>query len=375
MANPVELVIRPVDRWQQRSRAGGFVFGVVKKFGDDRGGTLSGLVTFYGFLSMFPLLLVGFTILGFVAGSPDSHLYHQIQNSALKDFPVVGDQLRSINGLHGSTFGLIAGLLGLLWGSLGVAQAVQFAVNEAWDVPNVSRPSFFIRLGRGLAFFGVLGLGVVGTTALTVAGGLVGHSKLAGALGIVASLAANTALFLGIFKLLGPKHLRWKDHLPGAVLAGVGWQVLQVAGGLLVQRNLKHTQALYGQFATVLGLISFLSLASQLVMYSVELNVVKYKRLWPRSIIQPPLLEADRIAIGLRATQEERRPEQEVHVHWEGQARQPSATPNGARVSGPGSGAVTRTAPEADPGFPTGKVAAIAAASIGAVVLERSLRR
>jgi len=317
MANPAELVIRPVDRWQQQHRAAGFAFGVIKKFGDDRGGTLSALITFYGFLSLFPLLLVGFTILGFVAGSPTSHLYQQVQNSGLKDFPVVGQQLRDIHGLHGSTFGLVVGLVGLLWGSLGVAQAVQFAVNEAWDVPNVVRPNFVVRLVRGLGFFGVLGLGVVGTTALTVAGGLLGHSLVAGALGIVAALIVNTGLFLGIFRLLSPKHLTWRDHLAGAVMAGIGWQVLQIVGNLLVQRNLKHTTALYGQFATVLGLISFLSLASQLVMYSVEVNVVRHKKLWPRSILQPPLLTADRKALDLRATQEKRRPEQHVRTGWE----------------------------------------------------------
>lgn len=316
MANPAELVIRPVDRWQQDHRAPGFVFGVVKKFGDDRGGTLAALITFYGFLSLFPLMLVGFTILGFLVGN-NAHLYQQVQDSGLKDFPVIGDQLKNnVHGLHGSTFGLVAGLLGLLWGSLGVAQAVQFAVNEAWDVPNVSRPNFFVRLARGLGFFGVLGLGVVGTTALTVLGGLLGHSMLAGAVGIAAALVVNTALFLGIFHLLGPKQVTWRDHVPGAVVAGVGWQILQVAGTLLVQRNLKHTTALYGQFATVLGLISFLSLAAQLIMYSVELNVVRFKRLWPRSILQPPLLAADRKALDLRVTQEERRPEQRVEAGW-----------------------------------------------------------
>jgi inner membrane protein YhjD len=316
MANPAELVIRPVDRWQQGHRAPGFVFGVVKKFGDDRGGTLAALITFYGFLSLFPLMLVGFTILGFLAGN-NAHLYQQVQDSGLKDFPVIGDQLKNnVHGLHGSTFGLVAGLVGLLWGSLGVAQAVQFAVNEAWDVPNVSRPNFFVRLARGLGFFGVLGLGVVGTTALTVLGGLLGHSMLAGAIGIAAALVVNAALFLGIFNLLGPKQVSWRDHVPGALVAGVGWQILQVAGTLLVQRNLKHTTALYGQFATVLGLISFLSLAAQLIMYSVELNVVRFKKLWPRSILQPPLLAADRKALDLRVTQEERRPEQRVEAGW-----------------------------------------------------------
>ena len=316
MGNPVERVVRPIDGWQQGNKVVAPVFAVVKKFGDDRGGMLAGLVTFYGFLSLFPLMLVGFTVLGFVAGGSSSHLYRQIQTSALNEFPVIGDQLKTNNGLRGSGFGLIAGLLGLLWGSLGVTQAIQFAVNEAWDVPNKARPAFIVRVTRGLAILGFFGLGVIGTTALTAAGAIVGNSMLAGVGGVAAALVLNVGLFLAIFWLLSPKDLSLRDLLPGAIMAGIGWQILQVVGQSLVRHNLKHTSAVYGQFAVVLGLISFLSLAAQLVMYAVELNVVLHKRLWPRSIVQPPLLEADREALAMRATQEERRPEQQVQVSW-----------------------------------------------------------
>jgi uncharacterized BrkB/YihY/UPF0761 family membrane protein len=144
------------------------------------------------------------------------------------------------------------------------------------------------RVGRGLAFFAMLGAGVLLTQVLTSLGSIVGRSVAAGALGVVAALALNVALFLAIFELLGPPGLTWHDHLPGAVVAGAGWQLLELAGQFLVQRTLRNATHLYGQFAVVLGLISFLSLASQLVMYAVEVNVVLHDRLWPRSMVRSP---------------------------------------------------------------------------------------
>ncbi|MHB8464473.1 MAG: YihY/virulence factor BrkB family protein [Acidimicrobiales bacterium] len=279
--------LRAIDDWQQRRRLPAVVCGVVKKFGNDRGGMLAGIVTFYGFLSLFPMLLVAFTILGFVAGGPHSSLYRDIRTSALRDFPVVGDALKTENGLSGNGFALVAGLLGLLWGALGVTQAMQFAVDEAWDVPRQDRAAFFIRLAKGVAVLAVLGIGVAGTTVLTTIGTIVGNSVVIGAVGLVGAVLVNVALFLAVFRLLSPKHLAWKDIAPGAVLAGCGWQVLQIVGQSLVRHNLKHTTVLYGQFAIVLGMISFLSLAAQLLMYSVELNVVVHRRLWPRSLFEP----------------------------------------------------------------------------------------
>ena len=287
----------PAQLGEQRHAVPGFVFGVIKKFGDDRGGALAALVTFYGFLALFPLLLIAFTVLGFVLrGHTDWQT--TIETSTLSKFPVIGPSLRP-GELHGSTFALVVGIVGLLWGALGVTHAIQFAVNEAWDVPNKNRPPFFVRIARGLALFVVLGLAVLATTALTVLGSIVGSSWLAGALGLLAALALNVGLFLGTFRLLSPGELSVGDLLPGALVAGASWQLLQLLGQWLVLRNLRHTQQLYGQFAVVLGLIYFLSIATQLIMYAVEVNVVRHKRLWPRSIIQPPLLPADRKALAL----------------------------------------------------------------------------
>jgi YihY family inner membrane protein len=315
MANPVETVIRPIDRWQQRHGPVAFVFAVVKKFGDDRGGTLCALITFYGFLSLFPLLLLGFTVLSFVA-RPGSQTYNDIRTSALNHFPVVGNLLPN-NGLNKSGLGLVVGAVGLLWGALGVAQAVQFAVNEVWGVPNRERPPFLARLARGLMFFGLLGVFVVLSQALTALGSIVTGSAAAGVAGIVASLILSVGLFLCVFKVVGPARLAWKDHLPGAVFAAAGWQALQVVAQRLVQHDVRNMTPLYGQFAVVLGLISFLSIAAQITIYALELNTVLKRHLWPRSIVQPPLTEADRRALEERALEEERRTEQHITVTWD----------------------------------------------------------
>src|SRR5262249_42947152 len=159
-------VIGAIDRFQQSHAPLAFVYGVVKKFGDDRGGQLAGLVAFYGFLSFFPLMLVVITLTAFLAhGNKD--LADQIQKSALSQFPVVGKDLTSNDkALPGNGFGLAVGLVGLVWGGLGVTQAVQYAFAEVWHVPFKDRAPYFVRIARGLGLFVLLGLGVVATVLL-----------------------------------------------------------------------------------------------------------------------------------------------------------------------------------------------------------------
>src|SRR5205807_4280736 len=124
--NPIERVVRAVDRAQQRNRFGGLVFGVVKKYGDDRGPALAALLTHYGFMSLFPLLLILTTILGFIG---NAHVEHSVVGEALKQFPVYGQQLGDVaHPLSGSVPGLLLGLFGLLYGALGAAQSAQHAM-------------------------------------------------------------------------------------------------------------------------------------------------------------------------------------------------------------------------------------------------------
>jgi YihY family inner membrane protein len=314
--NPVERVLRSIDGWQQRSRVAGPAFGVVRKFGDDRGPSLAALLTYYGFMSLFPLLLVFTTLLGFIG---NQHLEESVLGATLHQFPVVGQQIGKgvAHPLRGSGVALVVGLLGLVYGSLGVTQVAQRAMADVWNVPNVVRPGFFPRLGRSLAFLLVLVVGVGLTAAASALTTGSGHSvalrTLAGALGVVVDIAIYAAAFRVLTPRQVPTHLLW----PGAVLGGIAYSILLAAGTALVQHQLRHAEALYGQFGFVLGLIGWLYLVAQVTIYAAELNVVWARRLWPRSILQPPLTKADERVLGAIARQEERRPEQTVEVGFE----------------------------------------------------------
>jgi uncharacterized BrkB/YihY/UPF0761 family membrane protein len=133
---------------------------------------------------------------------------------------------------------------------------------------------------------------------------------------MLVSVLLNVAISLAGFRLLTPKIVPWRDLLPGAVLTGVAWSVLQLLGGYLVSQRLQQTSEVYGLFAIVLGLLFWLSLGAQISLYAAELNVVLARKLYPRSIVQPPLTEPDRRALRQLAQQEERRPEQRVRVDF-----------------------------------------------------------
>jgi YihY family inner membrane protein len=316
MVNPAERAVRRLDRLQQNHGPAGFVFAVVKKFGDDRGSSLCALLTYYGFVSLFPLLLVFVTILGFVLGS-NPQAQQRLLHSALHEFPVIGAQLGdNIHPLRGHGLVLALGVAGLLYGSFGLANAAQFAMAQVWNLPNVSRPSFWSRLARSAALVALLGLGVVITTVLAGVGtfGRAGAAARAG--GLAVSLLLDLGLFTAGFRILTPDRVPLRDLLPGALLGGVGWFGLQAAGSYLVGHQLRHASPVYGVFAVVLGLLSFLYLGSEITLYAAEVSVVRARRLWPRSIVQPPLTAADRVVLAAIAEQEERRPEQDVRVHF-----------------------------------------------------------
>jgi hypothetical protein len=101
--------------------------------------------------------------------------------------------------------------------------------------------------------------------------------------------------------------------VPGSVVGGIAWTLLQILGTFVMGHFLKSASA-YGVFATVLGLLAWIYLAVEITVYAAEINVVLDRRLWPRSIVQPPLTEADRHSIALQALQNQRRPEEQVEV-------------------------------------------------------------
>ena len=310
----IERPIRAVDRFQQGHRSLAFPFAVFKKFGEDQAGNLAALIAYYGFFSLFPLLLVLVTVLGLVLqNNPD--LQKKILDSALSQFPVIGDQLK-VGSISGSGLALAVGIVTALWAGLGVVQAFQNAMNTVWGVPMVARPNFIKSRLRSVAMLAVLGVGIVVAALLGgVTAGRGGDWYLVVG-GIAASLVLNIALFLLAFKVLTVAKVSWRDVLPGAIIAGVAWAILQAVGGYIVGHQLKNASATYGALAFVIVLLFWIYLGAQMTLLAAEANTVKAKRLWPRSLLQPPLTEEDKRALAEQAVRETRRPEEVVDVRF-----------------------------------------------------------
>jgi YihY family inner membrane protein len=309
----IERLLRAIDRFQQRHTVLGFPFGVLKKYGDDQGGKKAALLAHYGFLSLFPLLLVFLTLLGYALAN-DPELQQAVIDTLARQFPVLGSQIeKSISTINGSGVALAVGVLGTLWGGLGITQSFQDAMNDIWNVPRRQRPNFWWRLARGVAALLLVAGELVAATVLAQLGiagpGLLGRVDLLGG-----SFLLNLLLLLLMFQVLTGTRLRWRWLLPGAAVGALGWSVLQTVGVQVVNHQLERANLLYGVFAVVLVLLGWLYLSTQLVLYAAEVNVVLARRLWPRSLLQPPLTEPDREVLTAIARTEERRPEQRVQV-------------------------------------------------------------
>jgi YihY family inner membrane protein len=314
MAGGVEGLLRAADRFQQAHPFLAVPVAVVRKFGDDQAGRHAALLAYYGFLSLFPLLLVFATLLAY-ALSNNPRLQEQLIDAAVAQFPVLGTQIEgSIKAIEGSGLGLVVGVLGTLWGGLGITQSAQDAMNALWAIPRRSRPGYWLRLARGLGFLVLLAAGVVVAAAL---------AQLArrgpgpgGALLVAGSLLLNLVLLAVMFQVLSGRWVAWRRLLPGAAVGAVGWSVLQTLGVYLLDRQLKQANLVYGVFAVVIVLLSWLFLSARMLLYAAELNVVLARRLWPRSLFQPPLTEPDRRVLAALAEAEERRPEETVEVRF-----------------------------------------------------------
>jgi YihY family inner membrane protein len=318
-----------LDDFQRRHRWAALPIAVVYKFVDDQGSYLAALMTYYGFLSLFPLLLLAATVLGFVLHG-DPALQHRVLGSALRQFPIIGKQISSnIHAYRGSSLGIVVGVAVALYGGLGVAQAAQNAMNAIWAVPRNNRPNPFKSRLKSMVILGTLGVAVILTTALSQAG-TIAHTWTAsvhlGATGtvIVAVLAtaANIGLFLVAFRFLTAHDIGFRDVALGAVVSGVLWEVLQVGGGYYVSHELRGAQEIYGSFALVLGLIAWIYLLSIVVVFAAELNVVVRRHLWPRALLTPftddvDLTDADERAYGSYAKAQRAKGFEQVNVEFD----------------------------------------------------------
>jgi membrane protein len=279
-------VAERLDALQQRHPLIGFPIAVLYKFIDDQGVYLAALIAYYGFVALFPLLLLLSTVLGLVlVGHPG--LQQHIVSSALNQFPVIGGDLGEPHRLGGGVTGLVIGVLGALYGGLGVTLACQNAMNTAWSVPRHLRPDPIRARMQGLLLLGTIGLAVLGAAAISGIGAATHISGPFTALLIAASMALNCVIFIVAFRLTTARPVRTRDVAPGAIAAAFAWQILQSFGALFVRKVVHGSSATNGVFAIVLGLLAFLFLAAAAIVFCVEINAVRVDKLYPRALLAP----------------------------------------------------------------------------------------
>jgi len=308
--------LRALDHRQQRSPRLAFPAAVIRKFGEDQAGQLAALIAYYGFVSLFPLLLVFVTVLGFVLqGNPSAQ--NSVLHSTLQQFPIIGTQLQhNVHSLKGSPVSLTIGLVGSLLAGLGITGASQNAFNRVWAVPHKHRANFLVSRLRGLGTLIALGTLVIFSTIVAgfVTAGGQGVPAIVG--GVLVALVVNVLLFFAAFRLLTTAHIETRDLLPGVLVAAVLWTLLQHVGGYYVDHVVRHAKETSGLFAFVLGLLAWLYLGAQVTLIAAEVNVVRARRLWPRSFFSDPLLDADRRALTASAEVEERVHAEDVQVRF-----------------------------------------------------------
>jgi YihY family inner membrane protein len=328
-------VAERLDGFQRRHRWAGFPLAVLYKYVDDFGTYLAALLTYYGFVSLFPLLLLISTVLGFVLAG-DAKLQHQVLASALHQFPVIGGDLEQPKRIGGGLIGLAVGILGSLYGGLRGAQAFQYATNTVWGVPRNSRPNPLKTRARSLLLLASGGLAILATTTLSVVGGTGG-----GAFGtalrlavLAASVAINIAVFVFGFRFAAARRLSVRDVAPGAIAAAVAWQLLQSFGVIYVVHVVRHASDTNAVFALVLGMLAFLYLSATAVLLCVEINVVRVSRIYPRSLLTPftdkaILTTGDRRAYSKQAKAQRRKGFEHVDVSFDPPSPEPEQDTRG----------------------------------------------
>ncbi|HEX9040005.1 MAG TPA: YhjD/YihY/BrkB family envelope integrity protein [Trebonia sp.] len=306
-------VVGAVDRWQRRTPWAAVPYAVMKKFGDDNANLVVVALAWYGFTAIFPLLLVMMTVFGYIGAQS---IGTGILNT-LHQFPVIGTSFNPANprALHGSTLGLVIGLIGLIYGAQGVTQTAQQGMATVWHIPQTQRTGFLPRLGRSLAGLVTIGGAFLVNAFLAsyVTGGTTSYAIRIPVL--IGLLIINAALYFLAFTLLTAKVIGPRGLLPGAVLGAVAFTALITVGTGLMTHQLKNADSTYGAFGAVIGIVTLLLLLAKLSMYAAELNPVLSRRLYPRALpmVEDPT-DADRQVLASLVHAEQRRDDEVIGV-------------------------------------------------------------
>jgi YihY family inner membrane protein len=291
--------ITQLDTYQQQHKLPAFCHAVVKKYSEDEANYQAALIAYYGFLSLFPLLIVA-TVVIQIVGDNDATLREQFLRNATSYFPALGQNLaNSIHTPSKTGLALFIAIVIALYGARGVADAVQHALNHVWAVPRARRSGFPRAMIRNFGIIAYAGFGFLIAAALNAYAAGASHAMILRIVLGVAGFMALFGVFWGVFTFGSSARRRPLANIPGALFAATGLLVLQAIGGYIVSHQLKSQNGLTAQFAAVLALLFWLYLQAQVFLYAVEINTVRVHKLWPRSINPKPPLPADEKAYAL----------------------------------------------------------------------------
>jgi YihY family inner membrane protein len=292
--NHITRLIGRLNRYQQRNRWLAFCYAVIKKYGEDNAGYQAALLTYYGFLALFPLLLV-LTTLTDTTLARHPHLQATVLKGVSDYFPLLGNQLAThVHSLKRSGFALFAGVLFTLYGARGVANAFRNGVQHIWKIPKHDQDSFPESLFKSLALLIVGGLGFLAASISAGLAAAAGHGFLFRGLSITVNLIILFWLFTFLINFSLPRHVPLSQTRVGAIVAAIGLVILQLLGGYILAHELKSLDALYSYFALSLGILFWIYLQSKMLFYAVEISIVSSQKLWPRSLESSSLTAADK---------------------------------------------------------------------------------
>lgn len=282
--NYLSRITAQFNRYQQQHGLIAFGYAVIKKYGEDNAGNQAALLTYYGFLALFPLLLVLTTLTDTILAR-HPHLDTAVLKSVTDYFPLLGNQLAMhIHTLKRSGIALLFGILFSLYGARGVASAFSRGVQHIWRIPTQDQPGFPKSLFRSLTLLVIGGLGFLLASISAGLASAAGHGFLFRGLSVAINLIILFWLFTFMINFSLPKHISLAETRIGAVFAAIGLVILQLLGGYILAHELKSLDALYSYFAISLGLLFWIYLQSQMLFYAVEISVVSSQKLWPRSL-------------------------------------------------------------------------------------------
>ncbi len=285
-----------IDNFQRHYRLTAFSYAVIKKYSEDETGYQAALLTYYGFLALFPLLLILTTVTSLVSGG-DATFQRTVIDSTTNYFPVLGDQLsQHVYSLHKHGFALVIGILFMLYGTRGVADAFRHGAQLIWHGKKEKGSGFPTSLFRSIIVIIVGGGGFIMASILAGFTATAGHGLLFNLLSMVVNVFILYWLFIFLLSMSLQRNVPYKDMGVGAIAAAIGLVLLQAGGSYLLKHELHNLDALYSYFALPLGLLFWIYLQAQVIFYAIEIAAVSSQKKWPRSLSGHNLTPADKTA-------------------------------------------------------------------------------